>query len=254
MCAMPASSSDRGWCLVTGASRGIGEAIAATLIERGFRVIGWARSSPEGAEAFDPGNMSAPFLWQQVDVSDPQAVAGAFDELRGHKIGLAALVLNAGVGRWRGLAETPLSEWRSTLAVNLDGAFHVLTGALPLLDREAAPVVIGLLSDSALYSFPNRAAYSASKTGMRALLETARMELRGDGIRFTLLYPSRVDTYFAGSVESGRPGLRATGLSAQQVAEVVGFVLSQPPTVELREIHLSATAESFGPYHKRESA
>jgi NAD(P)-dependent dehydrogenase (short-subunit alcohol dehydrogenase family) len=251
---MPTSPPDRGWCLVTGASRGIGRAVADAASAAGFGVIGWARTKPEGVATFKAGVAPGSFVWQQVDVADPEAVAAACLELRAAGIGLAALVLNAGLGRWRSVEETPLQEWRQTLSVNLDGTLHTLQGAAPLLARDAAPIVVGLLSDSALFAFANRAAYSASKAGMRALLETARLELREQGVRFTLLYPSRVDTFFAGSLEEGRPGLRPTGLTAGQVADVVAFVLCQPPTVELREVHLSAVGESFGPYHLRISS
>lgn len=236
------------WCLVTGASRGIGRAVAEAAKASGFGIVAWSRTPPEGG-AGDPDG--AETLWQQVDVSDPQAVAAACEVLRGRGISLAALVLNAGIGRWRPLGETARAEWRHTLSVNLDGAFNVLQAALPLLDRDGAPVVVGLLSDSALFAFPDRAAYSASKAGLRALLETARLEMRDKGVRFSLLYPSRVDTYFAGSVERGEPGLRASGLTAAQVADVVVYVLNQPPTVEIREVHLSATTDTFGPYQQR---
>lgn len=240
---------DRGWCLVTGASRGIGRAIVDAASAAGFGVIGWSRTRPEEAREFEAGARPGAFLWQQVDVGDPDTIAGACQELWTAGVGLTALVLNAGLGRWRSVEETGLQEWRRTMSVNLDGSFHALQGALPLLDRTASPLVVGLLSDSALFAFANRAAYSASKAGMRALLETARLELREQGARFSLLYPSRVDTFFAGSVEEGRPGLRPSGLTAAQVADVVAFVLCQPPTVELREVHLSAVGESFGPYH-----
>lgn len=247
---MPTPPPARGWCLVTGASRGIGRAVAEAALAAGFGVIGWARTRPEGVATFEAG-AAAPgsFFWQEVDVGDPEAIADACRELGAAGIALAALVLNAGMGRWRPIKETRPADWRQTISVNLDGTFHALQGALPLLDRTGTPLVVGLLSDSALFAFPNRAAYSASKAGMRALLETARLELREQGARLTLLYPSRVDTYFAGSLDEGRPGLRPSGLTATQVADVVAFVLCQPPTVELREVHLSAVGESFGPYH-----
>lgn len=190
-------------------------------------------------------------LCQRVDVADAAAVEDAFDALESRGIRLDTLVLNAGLGRWTPLAELAEADWRRTLAVNLDGAFHVLKRGLSLIEAAPAPLVVGILSDSALHHFADRAAYSASKAGLRALLETARLEARARGVRFSLLYPSRVDTHFAGSVPEGRPGLRPGGLDPAEVAEVVAFLLAQPPRVEIRELHLSALTERFGPYQQK---
>jgi NADP-dependent 3-hydroxy acid dehydrogenase YdfG len=103
-----------------------------------------------------------------------------------------------------------------------------------------------MLSDSALYPFPGRAAYSASKAGMQAMLDVARRETRASGVRVSVVLPSRVDTFFQGGHSDAAPGTREGALSADQVAEVVAGLFALPPAVEIRQIQLAAMTSTYG--------
>jgi NAD(P)-dependent dehydrogenase (short-subunit alcohol dehydrogenase family) len=236
--------------LVTGATRGIGNAICVRLAKVGYDLIRWSRSG-HFDESFDINPSSV--LDQIVDVTDSKAVSLAFSEIADRGLELAGLVINAGVGRWRSLRDIEDEEWRKTIETNLYGAFHVLRGALDILAWEQNPVIVGILSDSALFPFADRSAYASSKAAIKALLETARREERSRGLRFSLVYPSRVDTYFAGSLEHGYPGARPSGLDSQSIADVVSYIFGLPPNVEIREVHLSAMSDVFGPYPERKN-
>ncbi|MGH8159195.1 MAG: SDR family oxidoreductase [Rhodanobacter sp.] len=243
--------SARPCCLVTGASRGIGRAICEDLARVGFDLVCWARTPIEPIDCGPSEGTGGRVVYQRVDVSDRESVRSAFRELDAQGVVLTSVVINAGIGHWTTLRSLDHEEWRDTLATNLDGAYHVLKSVLSAFRTELHPVVVGILSDSALYGFPARAAYSASKAGLRALLEVARREERSRGVRFSLIYPSRVDTHFAGSHKVGVPGLRPEGLRASDVAAAVTYVLMQPVTVEIRELQLAAITDTFGPFQER---
>lgn len=243
-----------GWVLVTGASRGIGKAIAQTLACDGFDLVLWARSPAELAETADVVTaLGSRVQVAKVDVSDPGQVAAAAKSLSTAD-GLAGLVLNAGKGRWAPLEDLDLNSWDQTVRTNLDGCYHVLRAVLPSLLADPPSLLVGLLSDSAYYPFAGRAAYSASKAGMRALLEVMRREVRGRGIRVSLVAPSRVDTHFVGSHPQARPGTRPGALSAEDVGQIVGTLFRLPSHIEIREIQVSSMTATFGPYPERSGA
>ncbi|MDF5751641.1 SDR family oxidoreductase [Spongiactinospora sp. TRM90649] len=237
-------SDDR--IVVTGAGRGIGRATAVRLARHGHDVALWARTEADLAAANDEITRTGGRARHRVvDVADPDAVADAAGDLAADGP-LRALVVNAGGGRWRPFSELTAQEWRATLATNLDGAFHVLRALLPSLAGHEHAQVIVVGSDSSLYPFPGRAHYCASKAALRSLAETFRAEVRPLGVRVTTLLPSRVDTHFGGRVPGDRPG----ALSAEDVADVIRFVIDLPPHVELRELRLSAITETYGPFQE----
>ncbi|MBO9100944.1 MULTISPECIES: SDR family NAD(P)-dependent oxidoreductase [unclassified Rhizobium] len=150
------------WVVVTGASRGIGEAIARSLWCAGFGVILWARDATRlEAIANDISPDGSRLHWASADVGDPQQVGLAVDRSIPEGIRLAGLVLNAGHGRWQSLSQLGHEEWVNTLEGNLTGAFVTIKALLPLFDFPRFPIVMGILSDSVLSAFPDRAAYAS---------------------------------------------------------------------------------------------
>ncbi len=236
--------------LVTGASRGIGAQTALRLAAAGFDLVLWARTIEDlrliqqQAAAYG-GQVSV----NAVDVADAGQVAAGYAAIQWHSP-LTGLVLNAGSGLWQPIAEIEDAVWDQTLATNLRGAMLVLRQFLPRLQQVPAGLVVGVLSDSAKYPFAGRGAYAASKAGLAALLEVTRREVREAGVRVTALLPSRVDTAFQGSLESAAAGCRPGSLSADNVAEVIGWLFELPAGVEVRELQLSALTSSFGPYQE----
>ncbi|QXZ98618.1 SDR family oxidoreductase [Rhizobium sp. B230/85] len=181
-----------------------------------------------------------------ADVGDPQQVGLAVDRSIPEGIRLAGLVLNAGHGRWQSLSQLGHEEWVNTLEGNLTGAFVTIKALLPLFDFPRFPIVMGILSDSVLSAFPDRAAYASAKSGLEMLLSTFRREYRTRGARVCQVYPSRVDTYFSGGHQAARPGTRPNGLSATQIAEAAKWVFEAPDMVEIRALYLSSIKATFG--------
>ncbi|GAA1226370.1 SDR family oxidoreductase [Kitasatospora nipponensis] len=232
-----------GAVLITGASRGIGRALAHRLALDGTPAVLWAR---DGGQLDDVvrnfADHGVPALGCAVDVGDPAAVRAAGHRLREHGFGLRAVVLNAGVGQWHPLLDHPHEVWTRTLATNLQGAFSAVVELLPLLLAHGDGQLIGIGSDSGLTGLPDRAAYCASKWGLRGVLEVARAEHRDQGLRVTHVALGAVDTGFRTGVPGGRPG----ALSAQAAADLVAWLLALPAGTEVREIHAASTARPFG--------
>jgi NADP-dependent 3-hydroxy acid dehydrogenase YdfG len=155
-------------------------------------------------------------------------------------------VINAGLGTWAPFTELDPANWDRTLRTNLDGAYHTLRTVLPLLVATPGSLIVGLSSDSALHPFAGRAAYSASKAALQAMLEVVRREVRESGVRVSVVVPSRVDTFFEGGRRGAAPGTRTGALTSDQVAEVVAGLFALPPVVEVREIQLAAMTSTFG--------
>lgn len=235
-----------GWVLITGASRGIGRAVALALAAAGHPLILWARTETDLSEvAQEIGQRwGTPVRTATADVSDARQVDDAAKKSFEGIGGLRGAVVNAGAGIWGDIETMGADEWQQVLGPNLDGAFHTLHVSLPYLRRRPGSQIIGVASDSSYNSYVGRAAYCASKAGFLSLLETTRRETRRDGVRVTVLVPSRVDTYFRGK----HPGARPDALSMTEVADVTVSLFALPARVEVRELHLSSINSPFGMY------
>jgi NAD(P)-dependent dehydrogenase (short-subunit alcohol dehydrogenase family) len=218
--------------LVTGASRGIGAAVALALAGAGARVVRVARALPGG---------EGPWLDIPGDMTSPDDV----DRLARRVLGVegvpAVVVNNAGGFLLRPLEETTPAEFEEQLAVNLRGSFLLARAFLPAM-REAGGgsfVSIGSVADHT--GFPENVAYAASKYGLRGLHETLVAEYRGTGVRLTLVSPGATDTgIWDPFAPEHRPGFlpRAAMLRPEDVADVVLFAATRPDHVHLDWIRL----------------
>ena len=221
-----------GWVVISGASRGIGAATARRLAADGRPTVAWARSGAElESVAAACSRAGAPSLARVVDVADARAVEEAAAALPAGPV-IEGVVLNAGVGAWEALGDTAPDAWRTTIATNLDGAFHMLRALWSRLTPRA--LIVGVGSDSGYEGRGGRAAYCASKFGLRGLLETARVDGDQLELRVSHLACGPVDTHFRDSTPGDRPG----ALTAEEVAEVVAVLFGLPAHVEAPEIKL----------------
>jgi uncharacterized protein len=172
--------------LVTGASRGIGRALARALAARGAQVGLVARDGEALARlAADlPGARALP-----ADVGDRHAIAAALDAFASD--GLDLVVANAGVAHYGAFGRTPLERAEAMTRVNWLGTLYTVHAALPHL-RSGQIVVVS--SGAGLRAFPQAAAYGATKAAQRAFAEALRHELAGTGVSVTTVFPGEVDT------------------------------------------------------------
>lgn len=184
-----------GAALVTGASRGIGRAVALELARRGFDVVASMRDPVDGATLADElGDLpSGSIAVERIDVTDPASIA--------IPDGLRVLVNNAAVeGENLSLEDTPMDHWRWELETNVLGLVEVTRRALPVMRASGGGVVVNVSSAGLFVPMPFFAVYRATKAAVTALSESLRAELAPVGIHVVEVYPGPIDTdMFAGS-------------------------------------------------------
>jgi len=171
--------------LVVGASRGIGRNIAQAFVENGDTVIAWSRSAeaPDGVR-----------LTQSVDISSPEAIEHAVEELHQVVGTLDVVVLNSGVTD-DGLAMRMRDEqWRHVLAINLDGAFYVAKRTIGDLVKKRGGSMIFISSVSPFLGVPGQANYAASKAGLVGLARSLAGEVARRGVTVNVIAPGLIDT------------------------------------------------------------
>jgi NADP-dependent 3-hydroxy acid dehydrogenase YdfG len=226
--------------LVTGASRGIGAAVARALSAEGAPVALASRSGDDLGLADSIG--------LACDVRDlaqlEDAVARTLDRFGR----LDVLVANAGVGSYHSFLDTPLEHVHEMIEVNLMGTIYAIRAALPhLLESDEADVVT-IASEAGRRGLPGEAVYCASKFGQVGLTRSLDHELREHGVRCTNVCPGGVATDFALAEGYGRPKEVLAGMmTPEDVAELVVFVLTRPRSMRILETALRPmTEQSWG--------
>jgi NADP-dependent 3-hydroxy acid dehydrogenase YdfG len=219
--------------LVTGASRGIGLAVADELRAAGAHVVRLARSLQDAS-----GDRLTDI---RCDVTRPDDVDRAMGRLVGEMGVPDVLVNNAGIFLIKPLAETTPADFIATLATNLTAPFLVARALVPhMMERGSGHLVtIGSISD--YIGFPGSSAYAASKFGVRGMHEVIRAETAQSGVRTTLISPGPVDTEIWDAVDpDSKPGFtkRKDMMRAEDVAEAVVFAVTRPARVAITEIRL----------------
>jgi len=223
--------------LISGASRGIGEATARLLHARGYGVGLLARNGArlEALARELPGAL--PLVGDVRRREDWERAVGSMEKAFG---GLFALINNAGIGIMKPVAELSEEEVREVLEVNLMGPFLGLKAALPLLLRSQG-VVVNVGSLAGKNAFKGGAAYNASKFGLLGLMGAAMLELREMGVRVVNVLPGSVDTGFAGS-----PVGEGWKLAPEDVARAILFALEMPERALLSEMEIRPTRPGRG--------
>ena len=227
--------------MVTGASRGIGAGIASALAGQGVGVVMLARNEARLNEAAKRLKGSIPLT---CDVSDPKSVEKTAKQIR-KELGAAPdiLVNNAGIFGVSIIEETTTDFFIETINTNLVGPFLFVRAFLADMKKRKSGhiVTIGSIADRTIYT--GNAAYSAAKFGLRAVHEVLRAELRGSGVRASLISPASTDTEIWNSVTvtdpAGKPHSKRPLLSPDDVVAAVMFALTQPERVNIDELRLS---------------
>ncbi|MGB7052451.1 MAG: SDR family NAD(P)-dependent oxidoreductase [Acidimicrobiales bacterium] len=175
----------KGSALVTGASRGIGRAVAVELADRGFEVVATMRDPDGGAGLVEAS--SGRLRVARLDVTDP-ATYDLPDDLR-------VLVNNAGVdSEYLPVEHSDLDDWRALFETNVLGVVALTKAAIPTLRSNRPAVICNVTSSSILATVPFYSAYRATKAAVSALSDTLRIELAPSGIRVVEIMPGPIDT------------------------------------------------------------
>ncbi|MFQ5894963.1 MAG: SDR family oxidoreductase [Nitrospinota bacterium] len=221
---------------VTGASRGIGRAIALRLAREGASLLLAARNRPllglVAEEARALGGRPRAVVCDVRRPAQTRRLARAAEGLAG---GLDALVNNAGAGSFAPLEELDEQGWEETLGTCLKGAYLCTRALLPLLERRGGHV-INISSTAALVGFAGSAAYCAAKAGLEGFSRALAEELRPRGMRVSVVRPgpTRTDIWDAIPGEYDRSQM----MEAEVVAESVAHILCQPPSAVVGDLTL----------------
>jgi NAD(P)-dependent dehydrogenase (short-subunit alcohol dehydrogenase family) len=222
--------------LITGATRGVGLALAHALATEGCDLILTGRSRSALVRIrreFSRGKRR--ILAEPCDVRDPSSVDTLFRATRKQFGRLDILINNAGIAHPHlAIDQLPFALWKDVMATNLDGMFLVTRAALPLMKRGG--IIVNNLSIAATRVFAGSAAYNASKHGALGFSRTLREELRPRGIRVIGLLPGATDTDIWKTLWPQAP--RRKMMSPKTVAEAVvcAITLASRATVETLEI------------------
>jgi NAD(P)-dependent dehydrogenase (short-subunit alcohol dehydrogenase family) len=178
---------DNGAAVVTGASRGIGRAVAVELARRGYRAVAAMRDVRAGEGLGAEAGAPAAIEVSRMDVTRPETIQLPED--------LRVLVNNAGVeAAYLPVEEAPVSMWREIFETNLFGLLEVTKRAIPLMRQGGGGVICNVTSSSILAPMPFYAAYRASKAAVSALGESLRAEVAPLGIRVVEIMPGPIAT------------------------------------------------------------
>jgi len=211
--------------VVTGASRGIGRAIALRLAGAGAEVALWARDADRlqavAAEITNAGGRAQPII---VDVTDPAAIEGGAEIVRRTMAPVRIVVNNAGAVVRKPTALLSLADWRRVIAVNLDGTFLVTRAFLVDLTR-AGGRVINIASIAGREGTPMLAAYCAAKHGVVGFTRALAEELRTAKVSVNAVCPGSVDTAM---LREGLPEAKPD-MSPDDIASTVLFLATPSP-------------------------
>jgi NADP-dependent 3-hydroxy acid dehydrogenase YdfG len=222
--------------VITGGSRGIGAVTAAALVAEGVRVISLSRTA---------GEKKAGVEHVRCDVTNPQSVAAAAGNVREMLDGFPDIVVNnAGIFQVATLAEMKPKMFADVVGTNLFGPFHVINAFLAgMLKRGNGHVIsIGSIADEV--AFAENGAYSAAKFGLRGLHRVLRAELKGTGVRSTLISPGNVDTtlwdeHLESEESAAKFPARNGMLRPDTIAAAIIFALTLPPSANVDELRIT---------------
>ncbi len=209
--------------VVTGGTRGIGRAVAASLCSAGARVAICGRTRESVERAARELSAAGDVFGMAADVSRAEDVAQFFAAVAARLGGLDILLNNAGVGLFRSIQELSPQEWHQMIDLNLNGVYYCCHHAVPLMRKKGGGYIIQISSLAGKNAFAGGSAYNASKFGVNGFSEAIMQDLRYDNIRVSYVMPGSVDTDF-----SPRSGRASWKIAPEDVAQVVIDLLQMP--------------------------
>lgn len=217
--------------VITGATRGIGRAIALRFARDGYEIVAVARKKKELDALCDEIDRTDTRCRALVlDVTDAAAVAR---ELNG--IDADVLVNNAGIGVMKPFTELTPDDWHRTIDVNVNALYHVTRAVLPSMIARRRGHVCTIGSIASRSAFVGGSCYAGTKAFVTAWAETLMLEVRDHGVKVSVVMPGAVATEFNGSTPGEKDRWK---LMPEDVADTVASVVNTPPHVLLHRVEV----------------
>jgi NADP-dependent 3-hydroxy acid dehydrogenase YdfG len=223
--------------IVTGASKGIGKAIAFSLSAHGVNVVLAARSADllTGIQK-EISNTGGTSMVITADVTSESSVQNLINETQKKFGTVDILINNAGVGMFSNVVDMKTAEYDTMMNVNLKGVFLCSRAVLPAMIKQQRGEIINIASLAGKNSFAGGSVYSATKWGLIGFARSLMLEVRDHNIRVVTISPGSVNTHFA-EKEKNEPQI----IQPQDVADTVLFALNIPSRVNVSEIDIRPT-------------
>lgn len=213
--------------VVTGGTKGIGYAIAESLVKSGASVFVCSRSRDEIETAIARLSEHGQAGGKLCDVRVEEQVKAVLESCEKHFGGVDILVNNAGVGfNGRKVEEMNSDDWRETIETNLSGVFYACHHAIPMMKKRGGGYIINMSSLAGQNPHAGMAAYNASKYGLNGFSEALMQEVRHDNIKVSYICPGSVNTEFGGDTVSDE---KAWQLQPSDIAHIVLDLIAMDP-------------------------
>ncbi|TVQ12475.1 MAG: SDR family oxidoreductase [Leptolyngbya sp. DLM2.Bin27] len=225
--------------LVTGASRGIGSAIAHALAQAGYDVALIGRSletlKPVQADLADCGVVAKAYA---VDLAEVDGLRDRLAAVLDDFGPLSVVVNNAGMGYTGALATMPLTDWQRVMDLNVTSVFQCIQATLPVLRANGGGTIVNIASVAAKAAFPDWGAYTVSKAALVALSRVLAVEERPHGIRVVTVSPGSVNTPLWDTDTVQADFDRSAMLTPEIVAQTVLHTILMPPQAVVEDLTL----------------
>ena len=219
--------------LVTGASSGIGRAVARQLLGMGHQVIGISRNCDKFQKTLSN------FTCIEFDLCNLQQLPQVMSDLQKHHPRLNAVIFSAGMGRFASLEEFSYAQIQQLMTINFTSQVYLTRALLPALKRKAHADLVFIGSEAALKGSRKGSIYCASKFAIRGFTQALRAECAKSQVRVSLINPGMVNTPFFNDL-SFKPGADASNaITAEDVAQAVTYVLNARLGIVIDEINLN---------------
>lgn len=212
--------------IVTGASRGIGQAIAESLAREGVKLVLLSRSSP-------PSSLGE-FI--QCDLSDLDAIPEVLTRALGHLGTCDFLINNAGIFHEKAVTDTKLADWERVFRVNTTAPFLICRELLPHMIARKQGKIINIASTASLQAYLHQSAYCASKHALLGFARALAIEAKPHNVHVYNLCPGGVETDLLKGTYLGERMKEEPKIAPADIAEMVVFLLKQPENVDISEL------------------
>ncbi|ATF93854.1 SDR family oxidoreductase [Cedecea neteri] len=236
--------------VITGASSGLGEALARRLVKDGAKLVLGARRLDRLKKLAQDLNLS-PEAAVQTDVTQPEQVQALVDKAVSLYGRVDVMVNNAGLMPHSLLDRKKFDDWNAMIDVNLKGVLYGIAAALPYMQQQKSGHIINTSSVAGHKVRAGSAVYAATKTAVRVISEGLRQEVKPYNIRTTIISPGAVESELVTSITEADVAANIqqfyddVAISAESFASVVAFAISQPEDVDINEILFRPTRQEL---------